>query len=68
MNKKKEIEDNFYNDTIKKNIVKDLKKRLNEYRLCKRSNCTEKSREDNIRYIKAQLWEWGVSKKDLDKI
>jgi hypothetical protein len=65
---KTEIEANFYNDVIKKNIVKDLKIRLNEYQLCKHSNCTENVRQDKIRNIKSQLWEWAVSKKDLEKI
>ena len=68
MTEAKEIEAEFYNDVIKKNFVKDLKIRLNEYQLCKRSNCPENVRQDKIRTIKAQLWEWGVSKEDLEKI
>lgn len=66
--KTKAIETIFYNDIIQKNIIKDLKTRLYEYQFGKWSDCPENIREDNIRNIKAQLWEWGVSKTDLEKI
>lgn len=68
MNENKSLADNFYNNIIKKNIIKDLKILLEEYQFGNRSDWPEDLREDNIRNIKAQLWEWGVSKKDLKQI
>jgi hypothetical protein len=61
------LDPNFYNDSIKKSI-KDLKIRLNDYQFGKWSNWPESIRQDNIRTIKAQLWEWGVSKRELENI
>jgi|GEM_PF-2867430 hypothetical protein len=63
----KKCDANFYNDMVKKSI-KDLKIHLNEYQFGERSNWPEAIRQDNIRTIKAQLWEWDVSKKELEKI
>jgi hypothetical protein len=51
-----------------KKSIKDLKIHLNEYQFGERSNWPEAIRQDNIRTIKAQLWEWDVSKKELEKI
>ena len=63
----KKCDANFYNDMVKKSI-KDLKMHLNEYQFGKRSHWPEVIRQDNIRTIKAQLWELDVSKKELEKI